>query len=85
MLKMRFIAFASTIGLLSLSGPALAQDASAVIADASKAMGVETLNTVEYSATGLDFVFGQAYNPSSPWPKFINKTYTRVVDFRTPA
>ena len=85
MLKMRFIAFASTIGLLSLSGPALAQDASAVIADASKAMGVEMLNTVEYSATGLDFVFGQAYNPSSPWPKFINKTYTRVVDFRTPA
>ena len=85
MLKMRFIAFASAVGLLSLSGPALAQDAGAVIAEASKAMGVETLNTVEYSATGLDFVFGQAYNPSSPWPKFINKTYTRVVDFRTPA
>ena len=60
MLKMRFIALASTIGLVSVSGSALAQDAGAVIADASKAMGVETLNTVEYSATGLDFVFGQA-------------------------
>ena len=62
-----------------------AQDTRAVIAEASRAMGVETLNTVEYTATGFDFALGQAYNPSSPWPKFINKSYTRAVDFRTPA
>src|SRR5215468_2691567 len=62
-----------------------AQDAKAVLADASKALGVETLNTVEFSATGFDFVLGQAYSPSSPWPKFVNKTYTRAIDFRTPA
>jgi glyoxylase-like metal-dependent hydrolase (beta-lactamase superfamily II) len=62
-----------------------AQDAKAVIADASKALGVDTLNTVQYSATGFDFVLGQAYNPSSPWPRFINKTYTRVIDFKVPA
>ena len=40
---------------------------------------------MEYSATGFDFAFGQAYNPSSPWPKFINKSYKRAIDFRTPA
>jgi len=62
-----------------------AQDAKSVIADASRAMGVETLNTVEFTATGFDFVLGQAYNPSSPWPNFINKSYMRAVDFRTPA
>jgi glyoxylase-like metal-dependent hydrolase (beta-lactamase superfamily II) len=75
----------SAAALLVVAGSTRAQDARAVIADASKAMGVETLNTVEYSATGFDFVLGQAYNPSSPWPKFINKSYTRVIDFRTPA
>src|SRR5262245_60110352 len=72
------------LGLLALA-VVRAQGARSVIADASKAMGVDTLNTVEFTATGFDFTLGQAYNPSSPWPKFINKSYTRAVDFRTPA
>jgi glyoxylase-like metal-dependent hydrolase (beta-lactamase superfamily II) len=58
-----------------------AQDASAVVAAASRAMGVDALKTVQYSATGLDFALGQAPNPSAPWPKFINKSYTRAIDF----
>jgi glyoxylase-like metal-dependent hydrolase (beta-lactamase superfamily II) len=62
-----------------------AQDAQAVIANASKAMGVDGLKTVQYSATGFDFALGQAPNPSSPWPKFVNKTYTRAVNFEAPA
>jgi glyoxylase-like metal-dependent hydrolase (beta-lactamase superfamily II) len=62
-----------------------AQDAKAVIGNASRAMGVDTLKTVQYSATGLDFTLGPAPNPSSPWPKFINKTYTRSINFETPA
>ena len=58
-----------------------AQDAKAVIADASKAIGVDALKTVQFSASGYDFALGQAPNPSSPWPKFINRSYTRAVDF----
>src|SRR5262249_5258852 len=38
-----------------------------------------------YSATGLDFALGQAPNPSAAWPKFINKSYTRAIDFEKPA
>src|SRR5215510_1867544 len=62
-----------------------AQDAQTVIASASKAIGVDALKTVQYSATGMDFALGQAPNPSSPWPKFINKSYTRAINFETPA
>ena len=62
-----------------------AQDAGAVIGNASRAMGVETLKTVQYSATGLDFALGQASNPARPWPRFINKSYTRAINFETPA
>ncbi len=62
-----------------------AQDAKAVVESASKAAGVATLKTVQYSATGLDYALGQAPNPRSPWPKFINKSYTRAIDFETPA
>src|SRR5215471_3680931 len=71
--------------LSAFVGVSAAQDAKTVLADASKALGVDVLNTVEFSATGFDFVLGQAYSPSSPWPRFINKTYTRAIDFRTPA
>jgi glyoxylase-like metal-dependent hydrolase (beta-lactamase superfamily II) len=62
-----------------------AQDVATVIGNASKTLGVDTLKTVQYSATGFDFALGQAPNPSSPWPKFINKSYTRAVDFEKAA
>ena len=76
--------FAVTLVLaltLVLPAPSFAQDAKSVIDAASKAMGADTLKTVEYSGSGFDFAFGQAFNPSSPWPRFINKTYTRQIDF----
>src|SRR5262245_35883942 len=64
---------------------ASAQDARTVVGNASRAMGVDTLKSVQYSATGLDFALGQAPNPSSPWPKFINKSYSRSINFEAPA
>src|SRR5262245_36108378 len=73
--------------VLTLAVPLLAsaQDAKAVIDAASKAMGADTLKTVEYSGSGSDYVFGQAYSPTSPWPRFTDKTYTRQIDFQAPA
>ena len=62
-----------------------AQDARSVVSGASKAIGVDTLKTVQYSATGFDFALGQAPNPASPWPKFANKVYTRSISFDAPA
>src|SRR5205809_1752033 len=71
--------------VMLLSWAAIAQDAKTVIANASKAMGADNLKSIEYSGSGMDFAIGQAPNPSSPWPKFIDKTYTRVINFETPA
>ena len=56
------------------------QDAKTVIGGATKALGADNLKTVEFSGSGFDYVIGQAANPNLPWPKFIDKTYTRVVD-----
>jgi len=64
---------------------AAAQDAKTFVATASKAMGADDLKSIQYSGPASDFSFGQAYNPSSAWPEFKNKTYTRTVDFQTPA
>lgn len=58
-----------------------AQDARTVVANASKAMGADSLRSVQYTGSGYDFAFGQAYSPTSPWPKFTVKSYTRSIDF----
>jgi glyoxylase-like metal-dependent hydrolase (beta-lactamase superfamily II) len=61
------------------------QDAKTVIASVTAALGAGNLKTVEFSGSGSDYVIGQAPNPTSPWPKFNDKTYTRVVDLDAPA
>jgi glyoxylase-like metal-dependent hydrolase (beta-lactamase superfamily II) len=71
--------------VVMLAVSAFAQDAKTVIANASKALGADNLKTVEYSGSGFDFALGQASNPNGPWPKFINKTYTRAMNFESPA
>jgi len=61
-----------------------AQDAGTVINDASRAMGADKLKTVEFSGSGADFGMGQGENPG-PYPRFINKSYTRVINYEAPA
>ena len=80
MLK-RFLGLAACV--VALSSMAMAQDAKTVIDNATKAMG--SLKTVEYSGSGFDFAIGQNVNPTSAWPKFIDKTYKRTMNFETPA
>ena len=77
------VAAAAFVGMASWVGQA--QDAKPVIAAAAAAIGVDQLKTVQYSATGFDFALGQSYNPEAPWPKFINKSYTRAIDFQVPS
>ncbi len=60
-------------------------DAKNVISSATTALGADNLKTVEFSGSGFDYVIGQAPNPTSPWPKFNDKIYTRVVDLDAPA
>jgi glyoxylase-like metal-dependent hydrolase (beta-lactamase superfamily II) len=68
-----------------LSCAAGAQDAKTVIANASKAMGADNLKTIQYSGSGTESSFGQAYDTTSGWPGFEVKTYTRTINFETPA
>jgi glyoxylase-like metal-dependent hydrolase (beta-lactamase superfamily II) len=75
-----FVAALSFVALVACSKSP--QD---VLSDANKALGAENLKSVEYTATGFSYVFGQAPNPDAPWPKFNAKSYTRTINFETPA
>jgi glyoxylase-like metal-dependent hydrolase (beta-lactamase superfamily II) len=80
---MKKASIAAALVATLLGTAAFAQDARSVIDNATKAMG--TLRSVEYSGSGYDFALGQNVNPNSAWPKFIDKTYKRSMNFETPA
>jgi glyoxylase-like metal-dependent hydrolase (beta-lactamase superfamily II) len=80
---MRNKSIAVVAAVLLLYCTAFGQDAKTVIDNATKAMG--SLKTLEYSGSGFDFAIGQNANPNLPWPKFIDKTYKRTMNFETPA
>jgi glyoxylase-like metal-dependent hydrolase (beta-lactamase superfamily II) len=54
-------------------------------AAAADAMGATSLNSIQFSGSGTNYAFGQAYSPGGPWPRFEVKTYTVAVDYQTPA
>ena len=54
-------------------------------AAAADAMGATNLNSIQFSGSGTNYAFGQAYTPGGPWPRFEVKTYTAAVDYQTPA
>jgi glyoxylase-like metal-dependent hydrolase (beta-lactamase superfamily II) len=68
----------------SLSTGAPAQDARAVVAAASKAMGVDDLSSITYSGTARNGAFGQSKSIGDPvGPVNLTQitTYTRTVNF----
>lgn len=64
---------------------ALDQDAKTILSNVSKAMGADSVRTLQYSGTATEFAFGQAVNPNSSWPGFKENSYTRSINYDTPA
>src|SRR5215510_4927197 len=52
---------------------------------ASDTLGVAQLNSIEFSGTGKWYQFGQAPNPTLPWPQFDVSAYTQTINYATPA
>ncbi len=76
MVKKLFVALPT---LALLAGVALAQDAKTVLQNATKAMG--DVKSIQFSGTGHLSAVGQAWNPTSPWPETIVKSYTKTIDY----
>jgi glyoxylase-like metal-dependent hydrolase (beta-lactamase superfamily II) len=83
------IALALFAGLLTWGAVSWAKpgvpDVKSALANATQALGAGDLRTIEFSGSGFDYVIGQQYSGNLPWPKFNDKTYTRVIDFEAPA
>lgn len=63
----------------AVTGAQRGPDAQQALAAATSAMGA--VRSLQYSGSGSDFVLGQHYDPSSPWPRFTVKSFTRQIDY----
>ena len=59
------------------------QETTTVLDGVSKAMG--EVKSIQYSGSGAFFALGQSFAPGEPWPRFGLKSYTRTIDYETPA
>ncbi|HSF07033.1 MAG TPA: MBL fold metallo-hydrolase [Methylomirabilota bacterium] len=60
-----------------------AQDARATLADVAKAMGATTMNSIQYTGSGVSFSVGQSATAGMAWPRFNVKSYARSINYET--
>jgi glyoxylase-like metal-dependent hydrolase (beta-lactamase superfamily II) len=65
--------------------PTRGQDPNSVVAKAAKAMGAESLKTIEWTGSGSNAGVGQNLRPTLGWPTTRVKSYTRQLDLNIPA
>jgi glyoxylase-like metal-dependent hydrolase (beta-lactamase superfamily II) len=78
-MRRTWLAVVALAGLMSST--AAAQDAKAVIANASKAMGADNLTSITFYGSGANFTLGQNNNANMPWPRTNINDYSRSIDF----
>src|SRR5882757_3250246 len=80
MMRMRWTYLAGLAVVLST--PSQAQNR---LEQAAQAMGAASLNSIQYSGSGLMFSFGQGFEPGERWPRFFQRTYNASINYQTPA
>jgi glyoxylase-like metal-dependent hydrolase (beta-lactamase superfamily II) len=76
---------AVAVAALGMTSAALAQSPAAVIAEASRTMGVEGLSSITYYGSAANYNLGQNNNANYPWPRVNVNDYRRTIDFTKPA
>jgi glyoxylase-like metal-dependent hydrolase (beta-lactamase superfamily II) len=69
----------------AMASTAAAQDAKTIVSNASKAMGVDGLNSIHYYGVAQNGNLGQNNNSNQPWPMTAANDYVRAIDFTQPA
>jgi len=57
------------------------ENAKAIVANASKAMGADNLTSITFYGSGANFNLGQNNNANMPWPRTNINDYSRSIDF----
>lgn len=73
------------LGFAILAATAACGPRAGTLEAANDALGAPTIQSIEYSGSGRWFNFGQAANPTLPWPAFEVSRFAAVVDYQRPA
>jgi glyoxylase-like metal-dependent hydrolase (beta-lactamase superfamily II) len=61
------------------------EESTSPIDAAAAALGAANLRSIQFSGWGYDYIFGQAYDGSMPWPRFNVPAITIAIDYAAPA
>ena len=75
----RIVVFLSMLVLPA--GLVMAQDARSVLQAASRTMGADDMETIQFSGTGWFANVGQSYGLGDDWPRYEVTDYTRIIDY----
>jgi glyoxylase-like metal-dependent hydrolase (beta-lactamase superfamily II) len=71
--------------LVSAMAAVRGQAPASVLDAAAAALGVDSVRSIQFSGWGSDYVFGQAFDGASPWPRFNLPSITIAIDYVMPA
>ncbi len=63
--------------------PSAPQGGPATLENTAKALGADSVKTLQYSASGVSFAMGQSQAPGGAWPRFNIPTFTRTINYET--
>jgi len=72
--------FASLVLVAFFAAAGAKKESKSAVEDVAQTIGAANLKTIQYSATGFTYIFGQSYFPNGPYPKFYAR-YSRIVDY----
>jgi hypothetical protein len=72
-------------GVAAAAASAACSQQAGTLQSAANTLKAAEVKTIEYSGTGKWYQFGQAPNPTLPWPPFDVSAYTASIDYETPA
>ncbi len=72
-------------GLTLAATMAMSSAQAASLQEAASALGAVDVKSIEFSGSGQWFQFGQAPNPTLPWPRFDVSSYSADIDYAVPA
>ena len=77
------LAMMTILATAALAG--YAQSGADTLDAAARALGATNLTSIQYSGSGTNNAFGQAYAPGGRWPAFKITSYTASINYATPA
>ena len=78
----RRVAVAAFVAVV-VAGCAATGDAGSTITRANQAMGATNLKSIRYTADGTGYSFGQAFVPTTAWPKITVHSQSRSINYDT--